>query len=263
VVRLPVLGTTINPADMGRLRVLYVAPDRPRSQELTVTFNESMDPGAFRQQVVRLDDITSGLDDAGAGLRNDRSDDPRSGAFFNDGADGDVRAGTEQLFDQVARIRDFDVEVAQAAPIADPQIGGRYYRGIGIGGGAGGAGGGGGGHWTAARRAGVLSLDVPIPGGGRVYRFRKENGGPELEIEIHDPATGRGWRGLLWLAVALGGFVTVRSLDRRRIFPGFRAVVAGVLALVAMTVYGAIVPGLLVLIVAAIAAFVAVRRANG
>lgn len=134
-----------------------------------------------------LDDITNGLDDnSSRGLDNSGTSDPAgkpsSGAFYNDGGDGDVRARTENFFNsslgkalsgnggltaswaylndlqlqmilravekreevqvvnsqritvinneranvavlnQTSYVRDFDVEVAQAAFIADPKV---------------------------------------------------------------------------------------------------------------------------------------------
>ncbi|MBX3461759.1 MAG: hypothetical protein KF830_01195 [Planctomycetes bacterium] len=137
--------------------------------------------------VATLDDVTNGLqNNASRGLDNGGTGDPAanplSGAFFNDGADGDIRARTENYFvndlgrvlspnggltagwtliddtqlnmilravekrqdaeimnsqilsvlnrerghvaviNQTAYVRDFDVEVAQAAFIADPKV---------------------------------------------------------------------------------------------------------------------------------------------
>jgi hypothetical protein len=263
------LHSTINPVDLGRLRTAY---------------------GRYRLPV--LDDVTSGqedgsrdgLDNARAGRASLAANDPRRGAFFNDGRHGDIRSRTENLFrgpggEVPPNMRtpedpappssgdptppppeEFDVEIAQGATIADR----RQDRERGQGPTAGGGGGGGAvavgggvrfvqGGPPAAKRAGVLSLDVPLPAGGRVFRFRKENGGPELEISIADPATGRTWRGVLWLVLAVGAFLGLRELDRRRPFRGFRAAVAWTLALVCMLVYGTVVPSLLVMIVAFIA----------
>ncbi|MBN2491060.1 MAG: hypothetical protein JXQ29_09440 [Planctomycetes bacterium] len=138
-----------------------------------------------------LDDVTSGaqnmasagLDNGGTGLPINNLQSPAAGAFFNDGEDGDVRARTENLFDnlignmlspvggltlsfawlddtqvniilravekseratlltaprltvyntqrsnitlvnQISYIKDYDVEVAQTASIADPVVG--------------------------------------------------------------------------------------------------------------------------------------------
>lgn len=138
-----------------------------------------------------LDDVTNGaqnmasagLDNGGTGLPINNIQSPSSGAFFNDGEDGDVRARTENIFDrvlgsmlssvgglslsfaylddtqlnmvlravekseratlmtaprltvyntqrsnitlvnQISYIRDYDVEVAQTASIADPVVG--------------------------------------------------------------------------------------------------------------------------------------------
>ena len=155
-------------------------------QEIGVDFRGLGGSGA-KGQVAQLDDITNGLDDnASRGLDNsgtlDPAGKPSSGAFFNDGGDGDVRGRTENYFgsalgnaltsnggvtaaltflddlqlqaiiravekrqdvqelnsqnltvqnnerghvaiiNQTAYVRDFEVEVAQAAFIADPII---------------------------------------------------------------------------------------------------------------------------------------------
>lgn len=59
--------------------------------------------GSGKGSVAQLDDVTNRLDDnAGRGLDNSGTGDeagaPTSGAFFNDGGDGDVRARTENFF---------------------------------------------------------------------------------------------------------------------------------------------------------------------
>jgi Flp pilus assembly secretin CpaC len=71
-------------------------------QEFGVDFRGLGGSGA-KGTVAVLDDITNGLDDnASRGLDNsgtaDPAGNPSSGAFFNDGGDGDVRARTENFF---------------------------------------------------------------------------------------------------------------------------------------------------------------------
>jgi len=180
-------------ADMRNFQTPVVTID---SKFLTISRNFLMEFGIdFRGlggsgnkgSVATLDDITNGLDDnASRGLDNagtgDPAANPLSGAFFNDGGDGDIRARTENFFtsdlgrvltpsggltagwtllddtqlnmilravekkqdaevlnsqilsvlnrerghvaviNQTAYVRDFDVEVAQAAFIADPKV---------------------------------------------------------------------------------------------------------------------------------------------
>jgi type II secretory pathway component GspD/PulD (secretin) len=71
-------------------------------QEIGVDFRGLGGSGA-KGTVAQLDDITNGLDDnASRGLDNSGTSDPAgnpsSGAFFNDGGDGDVRGRTENFF---------------------------------------------------------------------------------------------------------------------------------------------------------------------
>lgn len=180
-------------ADMRNFQTPIVTID---SKFLTISRNFLMEIGVdFRGlggsgnkgSVATLDNVTSGLDDnASRGLDNagtgDPAANPLSGAFFNDGGDGDIRARTENFFttdlgrvlsptggltagwtllddtqlnvilravekkqdaeivnsqilsvlnrerghvaviNQTAYVRDFDVEVAQAAFIADPKV---------------------------------------------------------------------------------------------------------------------------------------------
>ncbi len=96
-------------ADMRRFATPVVTID---SKFLTITRNFLQEVGVdFRGLggagnkgvTATLDDITNGLDDnASRGLDNggtgDAAANPLSGAFFNDGGDGDIRARTENFF---------------------------------------------------------------------------------------------------------------------------------------------------------------------
>lgn len=164
----------------------FLTVSRNFLQEVGVDFRGLGGSGS-KGTVAQLDDITNGLDDnASRGLDNagtaDPAGNPSSGAFYNDGNDGDIRGRTENYFsdslgsalspnggltaavaflddlqiqailtavekrqdvqelngqnltvlnnerghvaiiNQTAYVRDFDVEVAQAAFIADPRI---------------------------------------------------------------------------------------------------------------------------------------------
>ncbi|MHC5062677.1 MAG: type II secretion system protein GspD [Planctomycetota bacterium] len=179
--------------DMRRFSTTVVSI---QSKFLTITNNFLQEIGVdwrglggngSKGTVAQLDDITNGLDDnASRGLDNagtrDPAGSPVSGAFFNDGGDGDIRARTENYFmnplgsalsttdgapaalvylddlelqaviraiekqqdiqelngqeltvlnnqrghvaviNQTSYVRDFDIEVAQAAFIADPKV---------------------------------------------------------------------------------------------------------------------------------------------
>ncbi len=179
--------------DMRRFSTTVVSI---QSKFLTITNNFLQEIGVdwrglggsgSKGTVATLDDVTNGLDDnASRGLDNsgtlDPAGSPISGAFFNDGGDGDIRARTENYFanplgralsttggataalvylddlelqaviraiekqqdvqelngqeltvlnnqrghvaviNQTSYVRDFDIEVAQAAFIADPKV---------------------------------------------------------------------------------------------------------------------------------------------
>ena len=82
----------------------FLGISRKFLQQIGVDFRGT--GGATKGEVAVLDDITNGLDDnASRGLDNsgtaDPAGNPASGAFFNDGSDGDVRARTENFFSQM------------------------------------------------------------------------------------------------------------------------------------------------------------------
>jgi hypothetical protein len=186
-----------------------------------------------------------------------------AGGYFNDTYDGDIRSRTVNLFDRAIGPGGWKADL-----------------GVTVSGGIGGAGGGDGGGprgdrelgitfseplvpGAVALRAGVLSLDVPMPEGGHVFRFRKENGGPELAIAVSETSTGRGWVGFLWLALSLGVFTGLRVVDRRRPFPGYRAAVVFSLAVISAVYFGTLLYSIIVMVLAAnVFAFVWFRRAR-
>ena len=85
----------------------FISVDRATLDEIGVDFRGL--GGANPGTVALLDDITNGppnnaslgLDNGGVGLPGASSQSPSSGAFYNDGSDGDVRARTENIFDRM------------------------------------------------------------------------------------------------------------------------------------------------------------------
>ncbi len=178
-------------SSMVTIEARFLTIQKDFLQEMGVDFRGLGGTFSPPTDLVTLDDITSGLEDAasagldndGAGLQSGAEASPSAGAFFDDGEDGDIRARTENILgsygterlspvgglsmqftflddtqlsmilraveksnkaqmltsttlsaqntqrafitvlNQITYVQDMDVEVAQAAIIADPQVG--------------------------------------------------------------------------------------------------------------------------------------------
>lgn len=125
---------------------------------------------------------------------------PNSGIFFNDGSDGDFRGRVEN---------DFDVAIAQAAALGDPQ-GSRNVRLFFNTAVTGGTGGGAGSHAVdLAAAKGRISLRIDLPTDGEVYYFAKLGGADGVAFDADEKGKGL-LHGALAILLAAGAAFLLR-----------------------------------------------------